>query len=118
MALTLNPAASAVTVVGSTTLTAAQLQSTNVLRSGPTGAFADTIDTAANLYAGLGYAPGSYEVTYVNNSAYTCTITAGTGITLAGASAAIPANTLTALLIEVQTPTAAKVTVLFRATAA
>lgn len=114
----LNPSVAAVTVVGNTTLTAAQLLATNILRSGPTGNFTDTLDSAVNIEAALGVPGGSFEVLYVNNSSFTATIAAGAGVTLAGASAVIPANTMTTILIQLSaTGSPATVTVLARSTA-
>jgi hypothetical protein len=111
--MTLNPSVVSVTKVGAGTLTAANLLTTNILRSGPVGAFADTLDTAANI-ATAAFVGASWVVRYVNNSSSTGTLTAGTGVTLAGASAAIPANSLAVLLVTVVSPTAVTVTVIYR----
>lgn len=111
--MTLNPSVAAITAVGAATLTAANLLTTNILRSGPAGAFADTFDTAANI-ATAAFAGAAWNIDYVNNSASVATLTAGTGVTLAGASPAIPANSLATLLVQVISPTAVTVTVLYR----
>jgi hypothetical protein len=112
--VTLNPTVTAVTTVGAGTLTAAALLSANILRSGPTGAFADSFDTAANIIAAVGVPSGSFDVTYVNNTAYVATLTASTGVTLAGASAAIPANSAAALLVVLSPAGTVTITVLYR----
>jgi hypothetical protein len=113
----LNPSVAKITTVGNAAITAAQLFTTNILRSGPVGAFTDTIDTASNIAAALGTPGGSFEVLYVNNSGSAATLAAGVGVTLSGASAVIPANTLTTLLVQVVSASSVTVTVLARATA-
>jgi hypothetical protein len=118
--VTLNPSVSKITSATGTTLTAAQMLTTNILRSGPGAPFSDTTDTAANLAAALGTPGGSFELTYINNTGSVATIAPGAGVTMAGASAAIPANSVTSLLVQLagaQPSTAtATVTVLLRAT--
>lgn len=117
--MTLNPSVAAIAAAAGTTLTAANLLTTNVVRTGPTAAFADTLDTAANIIAALspgaaGQYKGSFECQYINNTAYVGTIQAGTGVTLTGASAAIPANSVAQLLITVTGAAAVTVNILYR----
>jgi hypothetical protein len=74
---------------GATTLTASMLLSGLIMRTGPTGAYADTTATATEILAAMG-APeigDSFEFTHVNGVAHACTLTAGTGVTLAGTTA-------------------------------
>lgn len=76
----------ALTTVGAGTLTAALLFDGDILRSGPTGAFTDTTDTAALIQAAwAGGSTGiSYQFTYQNNTAFPATIAGGTGVTISG----------------------------------
>ena len=67
-----------------TTLTAADVASGAILRSGPTAAFTDTFDTAANIIAAL---PGvelnqGILLVVTNLTNYLQTLAAGTGVTL------------------------------------
>jgi len=79
----------ALATVGAGTLLAGLLTSGMLLRTGPTGAYADTIDTGANLDTAfpnmkVGDSIGLY---YVNSVAFASTITAATGVTLGSATA-------------------------------
>lgn len=79
-------AAAAVTTAGADTILAADMLGGVILRSGPTAAYGDTFDTAANIVAAI---PGAeagmgFEFTIVNQVAYDNTLAAGTGITLDG----------------------------------
>ena len=92
----------ALTTVGAGSLTAALLLGQLVVRSGPTAAFTDTTDTAANIIAAiLTAAPSaaigfSFDAYIVNNTGnanttgYAQTIAAGTGVTLSGVTAIAP----------------------------
>lgn len=73
-----------ITTVGNGTLTAAGLVGGQVVRTGPTSAYSDATDTAANIVAALpgGIAQGSFTVQIKNATIYPQTITAGTGVTL------------------------------------
>lgn len=122
--MTIQPANGTLTTVGAATLTAALLLGENITRTGPTGDFADTFDTAALIQAALtqsvaGFGGAAWYVTYYNASAHTGTLTAPAGgnFTLNGASAAIPTDTVAELLIVVTPAGAVTVTVLYRATA-
>lgn len=74
--------------VGASTLTAAQLITDSVYRSGSTSAYTDTFDTAANIYnalSGNGSAPSivpglGFTVRITNSVAYVETLTLGAGM--------------------------------------
>lgn len=73
-----------ITTVGNGTLTAAGLVGGEIVRTGPTGVYSDTTDTAANIIAAL---PGavvgsSFNILLKNATVFTQTIVAGTGVTL------------------------------------
>lgn len=115
------PANGTLTTVGAGTLTAALLGGQIITRSGPTGAFADTFDTAALITAALsgnvpGFGGAAWLVTYYNTTAYVGTLTAPAGgnFTLNGQSAAIPATSIADLLIVVSASGAVTVTVINR----
>lgn len=80
------PVASAVTATAGTTLTAAQITSGLISRSGPTAAFTDTTDTATNIIAAINNmaAGDGFDLSIQNTTAYALTLAAGTGVTLAG----------------------------------
>lgn len=75
--------------VGATTLTAAMLLSGLIMRTGPTGAYADTTPTATQILDAMGDPEigDSFDFVHVNGVAYACTLTAGAGVTLAGTTA-------------------------------
>lgn len=85
----LNLRDTALTTAGAGTLLAALLTSGFILRTGPTGAYADTIDTGANLDAAFPNAAvgDTLDVFFSNSVAFACTITAATGVTLKTATA-------------------------------
>lgn len=74
------------TTAGNGTLTAAEMQAGNILRSGPTAAYTDTTDTATAILAQMPNAQigVGYELTIVNTVAFACTLVGGTGVTLSG----------------------------------
>ena len=74
----------AITTVGNGTLAGAALVGNQIVRTGPVAAYSDATDTAANIIAAFpgGVASGSSIVGIKNATAYTQTITAGTGVTL------------------------------------
>lgn len=81
-----------ITTVGNGTLTAAGLIGGEIVRTGPVAAFSDATDTAAAIIAAL---PGAvvsstFNILLKNATAFTQTITAGTGVTLP-ATVIIPA---------------------------
>ncbi len=84
-------AKTAVATVGAGALTADMLLSGLIMRTGPTGAYADTTATGAEIVAAMGEGVevgDSFDFIHVNGVAYACTLTAGaTGVTLAGTTA-------------------------------
>lgn len=73
-----------ITTVGNGTLTAAALVGGQISRSGPTGPFTDTTDTAANLLTADGgdfVAGDTFLIRIKNLTAFPETITAGAGVT-------------------------------------
>ena len=84
--------ATAVTAGTGATLSAAALAGGVILRSGPTSAFTDTTDTAADMLAALAASQRvvgqSFETMVVNTSAAAMTIAAGSGVSFAGNTSA------------------------------
>jgi hypothetical protein len=104
---------------GAGTLTAAALMAGFITRAGPTAAFTDTTDTAANILSALAVNPNAipeygqtFLMVYVNLSAYAATIAAGTGVTLSG-TMTVPANGIRFLLGTVTGPTTVSIGSLF-----
>lgn len=91
-----NQSVSSVTATVGTTLSAAQMTGGMILRSGPTVAFTDTTDTAANLQAAYNaddtQIGSSFIMIVANATANTLTMAAGTGVTLAGNTVIEPNN--------------------------
>jgi hypothetical protein len=82
----------AITTVGAGTLTTAALLGGDILRSGPTGAFTDTTDTAALIQAAwVGSVGSSFQFVYKNTTAFAATMAGGSGVTLSG-NLIVPAN--------------------------
>lgn len=83
-----------ISTAGAGTLNAAAIVGGVISRSGPTGAYSDATDTAANIIAALPNSDvgQSWELTIVNTVAFAETITAGAGVTLAGLAGPVPAN--------------------------
>lgn len=74
-----------ITTAGAGTLIAADLLGGLITRSGPSGAFTDTTDTAALIQAAWTGAVGStFEFTIINTTAFTETLAGGTGVTFSG----------------------------------
>lgn len=108
------PQSTALTTVGAGTITAGGIAGGTTTRSGPTAAFTDTTDTAANIILAsesLGAGTGTAMLyRYVNNSAWPATLAGGTGVTVADTVAAnswalyqatvTGANTITMTLVE------------------
>lgn len=76
----------ALTTVGAGTITGAGIAGGVTSRTGSTGAFTDTTDTAANIIAAQPNARigQSWEYTYRNNTLGAATITGGSGVTVSG----------------------------------
>ena len=83
----------ALTTVGAGTITAAAMLSGGVNRTGPTSAFTDTTDTAAAIQGDWtgGAVSNSFDLTYINKTAFNATLAGGSGVTLVGALI-VPAN--------------------------
>jgi hypothetical protein len=97
----INPQSVALTTAGAGTITAGGIDAGITLRSGPTGAFADTTDLAASIITacpGLPAINSSITYRYVNNSAWPATIGGGTGVTVSGITV-VPANSWAEYLI-------------------
>jgi hypothetical protein len=97
-----------ITTVGNGTLTAAALVGDIIVRTGPTGAFTDTTDTAANIIAAFpSGAPLNVanEVLIKNATAFPMTIAAGTGVTLP-ATVIIPPFMSTIYAVQITSATA------------
>lgn len=90
------------------TLLVAQLLTGLIYRTGPTAAYGDTIDTAANIVGAIPNAQVGmgFEFTLVNTVAFANTIAAGTGVTLAGVTA-VSASASRRFLLELTNVTAA-----------
>ncbi len=90
----------AISTVGAGTLSAAALVGGIVTRTGSTAAFTDTTDTAANIIAAL-YSQeisNSWIVDIINQTAFTETLAAGTGVTLSGITVVKPLAWVRALV--------------------
>lgn len=98
----------AISTAGNGTLTAAAIVSGLIMRTGPTGAYNDTTDTATAIIAALDNPAinDSWDFTIVNGVAYIGTMVAGDGITLAGttANAASKVRRYRATVTNVGTP--------------
>lgn len=96
----------AVTATTGTTLTAAALTGGQIVRTGPTGPFSDTTDTAANIAAIPGIVVGgSFSILLKNATAFPQTILAGTGVTLP-ATVVVPPFTVLNYVAQVVSATA------------
>lgn len=96
---------SVTTNVGAT-LTAAQLSTGLLNRTGPTAVYTDTLDTAANLYAAAGSnVANSILVRIKNATAFLQTLTGGTGVTIA--TALIPPISIATYIVTFASATAA-----------
>ncbi len=80
---------SAVSGSGSVTLTAAQMLGGVINRTGPTAAYGDTTDTAANIVAAIPFAAVglTFNLRILNTVNYVDVVAAGSGVTLAGTTA-------------------------------
>lgn len=97
----------AITTVGNGTLTAVGLTSGIINRTGPVAAYSDATDTAAAIYSALGSPAANTTVRSLikNGTAFTQTITAGTGVTLP-TTVIVPAFSIAEYLITVNSATA------------
>lgn len=97
----------AITTVGNGTLTAAAIVGGVIARTGPTAAFTDTTDTAANIIAAIpgAFVGQSFQVIIKNGTAFPETLAAGNGVTLP-TSVVIPANSAGTYLLTLTSLTA------------
>lgn len=100
-----NDTPTSVTSGTGTTFTAAQLVTGLINRTGPVAAFTDTTDTAANLAAASAVGSGFY-VFIKNGTAFTETLTGGTGVTFSS-STLVPPNSISQWLVTITSATAA-----------
>ena len=110
-----------ITTVGNGTLTAAGMLGGVIARTGPTGNFTDTTDTAANIYAGLVSGIGgqiggnnlngnTFSVTIKNATQYVQTINAGTGVTFSASNIVAPFSAATYFGVVGGTPASPTIT--------
>lgn len=101
-------AKTAISTAGNGTLTAAAIVGGLIMRTGPTGAYTDTTDTATAILAAIDNPSvgTSWEFTHVNGVAQACTLAAGAGVTLAGVvdNAASKVRRYHAVVTNVGTP--------------
>lgn len=103
------------TTVGNATLTALQLTGGYLVRSGPTAAFTDTTDTAANIFAitGAVFPAGTSEGLFIQNTTqFAQTLQGGTGVTFVGGINIIPAYSSAYIQIAFTSATALTMTVI------
>lgn len=92
--MTLNPTNVNVTTAGAHTLTTAEVLAGFITRTGPGGAFTDTLPSTADLVAAIG-AQTPFVVTYQNASGQTATIAAAdASTTIAYGSGMLGATTI------------------------
>jgi hypothetical protein len=102
-----NLANTAISTVGAGTLTAAAIAGQVITRSGPTAAFTDTTDTAANIITAMPFLIGQSTVLQIiNTTAFPETLAGGTGVSFTGPlSGPIPANSSVRILATAPTGT-------------
>ena len=101
--------AGTITTVGNGAWTAASIATGIIYRSGPTGAYTDTTDTAANILAalaGTAWMPDvvnnlTFRLTVINSVAYALTFGAGAGITTGSGVVNISASTWREYLVTI-----------------
>ena len=92
--MTLNPTNVNVTTVGNGALTVAQILAGIITRTGPTGAFSDTLPSTASILAGLKNAT-PFLARYLNASGQTATLVAGdANTTIAHGAGTLGATTI------------------------
>lgn len=102
-----------VTSAVGTTLTAAQLLTGLLNRTGPTANFTDTTDTAANL-ATASSVGSSFYIDIKNATAFVQTLAGGTGVTFSS-NTSIPANSVSEYLVQITSASAVVFTHVFTA---
>lgn len=105
-----------VTATTGTTLTAAQLLTGLLNRSGPTAIFTDTTDIAANIAAATAVG-ASFYIDIKNTTAFTETLTGGTGVTFSSSNI-IPPNSIAEYLVVVTSASAVVFNHIFTSTLA
>lgn len=97
----------AISTVGAGTLTAAGIVGGLITRTGPVAAFTDTTDTAVAIVAALTayIASESFYLEIKNTTAFTQTLAAGVGVTMA-TSLINPPNSVAKYLVTINSPTA------------
>lgn len=97
----------AISTVGAGTLTAAGLVGGIITRTGPVAAYTDTTATAVQIVAALAaYVEGSTFFVYIrNNTAFTQTLAAGSGVTITG-TLIVPPNSEGTYLMTIVSETA------------
>lgn len=101
----------ALATAGAGTITGAILANNIINRTGPTGAVADTFDTATNIINALGgnaQQGDSWRVRYINTVAFALTLTAATGVTITG-NAVINASSVKEFLVQITNATPASI---------
>lgn len=112
------------TTAGSGTITGALFNNSIISRTGPTGAYTDTTDTAANIVAALLGSPyntgifsnasiglptnSTYRLRYINTVAFAMTLAAGTGVTL-GTNTGIAASSWRDYLVTITNGTPSQI---------
>ena len=93
--MTLNPTNTNATKTTSGTILAAVALKGFITRTGPTGAFNETLDTTANFLAALGNVPTPFICRYLNATTQTATFIAGdANTTMAYGSGMLGATTV------------------------
>lgn len=101
-----NDSPTSITTVGNGVLTASALISGLINRSGPTGNFTDTTDTAAAIVSALGGTINdSFYIDIKNTTAFVQTLAAGTGVTMSTTNV-VPPNSVGEYLVVVNSATA------------
>jgi hypothetical protein len=92
--MTLNPTNVNITTVGPATLTIAQVLAGFITRTGPTGAFIDTLPATTSILAALG-GDTPFVMNYINASGQTATIARGdTSTTIVDGAGMLGATTI------------------------
>lgn len=108
--------ASTLTTVGAGTILASLIASGVVKRSGPTGAYTDTTDSAANILAAIagnapyaGVSPGhTFRLLYKNTVAEAMTLAAGAGVILGDGTTSLIASAVREYLFKIRSLTLPK----------
>jgi hypothetical protein len=93
----------AITTAGSGVITSEGMQNGYIERTGPAGAYGDTLDTADNLMAANpNFSPGdSFEFNFRNTVAFANTVAVAEGAELAGAFTAVAATSVRRFLVSI-----------------